>query len=73
MVHDVDFYVNGGFTEDQMWTKIEKNLERRKELIGFIKDTEGYLKKMKDALAEVDKNDEILFKAKEIIQKREKS
>lgn len=73
MVHDVDFYVNGGFTEDNMWTKIENNLKHRKEMIECIKATEGYLKRLKAQLAEIDKNDEILFKAKEIIQKREES
>lgn len=73
MLHDVDFYVNGGFTEDQMWTKIENNLKKRKEQIEFIKSTEAYLKKLKATLAEIDENDKILFKAKEIIQKREES
>lgn len=73
MLHDVDFYVNGGFTEDQMWTKIEKNLERRKEHLEYIKVVETHLKRMKATLAEIDENDKILFKAKEIIQKREES
>ncbi len=73
MLHDVDFYVNGGFTEDQMWTKIENNLKKRKEQIEFIKSTEAYLKKLRAGLEEIDENDRILFKAKEIIQKREES
>lgn len=73
MLHDVDFYVNGGFTEDQMWTKIENNLKRRNEMIECIKGTEGYLNRLKAQLAEIDENDKILFKAKEIIQKREES